>query len=211
MIRSQSALLIQYSNMIWRVSRDLGRGGTLTRDGDFVITGSAMADSVSVEQVGDKIIGRINGRTMTFNVSQVKRIGITTGGGNDDITVSLPAAIDTGADNDTVHGSPGNDSIYGADGADYLIGGEGDDYIDGGGGADTLVGDNGNDSLYGGYGNDSIKGNHGSDLLFGDNFPAGTRGFHDTLDGGPGTDSARLDPRDTRRSIELDYDTRLAT
>jgi Ca2+-binding RTX toxin-like protein len=105
----------------------------------------------------------------------------------------------------TLRGNGGNDTIIGSLFADSLIGGDGDDVISAGGGNDTIYGGNGNDvingnsgndRIYGGSGNDTLIGGPGRDRLYGEagDDLLGTRDHKiDTLYGGDGSDSAKLD------------------
>ena len=72
---------------------------------------------------------------------------------------------------DVICGLGGNDVIAGLGGNDRIDGGAGDDLIDGGSGQDTLLGGNGNDIL------------HAKDRA------------HDVVNGGPGNDTAVVDPK----------------
>jgi hypothetical protein len=128
-------------------------------------------------------------------------IAVDLGDMNDVLTLtgSLPAEVNGGAGNDTLHGGPGDDvfrgdagddtlqgsdgkdTLIGADGADALDGGEGDDSLEGGAGKDTLNGQGGNDTLTAGDGNDVLGGGDGNDRL------EGGKGA-DSFDGGAGDD-----------------------
>jgi Ca2+-binding RTX toxin-like protein len=88
-------------------------------------------------------------------------------------------------------------TMTGTAGADYLVGGARNDVICGLGGNDTLVGQGGNDILKGGKGHDRLQGDSGNDGLFGG--PGGDYlwardALHDHLNGGGGSDTARIDP-----------------
>jgi Ca2+-binding RTX toxin-like protein len=88
----------------------------------------------------------------------------------------------TGTDRaDRLVGTPKMDQIYGLGGPDYVAGKQGADEIYGGRGVDELYGGAGSDALYGGRGNDTIS-------------AAGT--YRDTVNCGPGTDTAYVDERD---------------
>lgn len=107
--------------------------------------------------------------------------------------------IDCGRGNDICDGGDGNDEVIGTRGRDTLIGGAGrDDLASGGGRADDLLsGGAGRDRLYAGYGKDVLKGGAGPDIIY-----ARDR-RRDRINGGSGTDRAKVDRRlDRVRSIE---------
>jgi Ca2+-binding RTX toxin-like protein len=94
---------------------------------------------------------------------------------------------------DGLWGSEHNDTLTGHD-SDYpeymsvhnvLNGYGGDDILAGLSGNDTLDGGTGNDTLIGGLGDDLLLGGEGDDLLIG--------GMRDTIDGGTGFDTFRLE------------------
>ncbi len=102
-----------------------------------------------------------------------------------------------------IHGGGGNDVIRGGAGDDVVDGDPGwgkrwgDDRLYGGPGRDTLSGSGGRDRITGGAGRDFLHGGNGDDRFF-----ARDR-FRDKINGGRGTDRARLDRRlDVTRSIE---------
>ena len=105
----------------------------------------------------------------------------------------------------TIRGSRGADVISGSRGNDVLCGLGGNDVVYGKGGNDLLVGGGGNDRLYGQAGNDRIVGGSGKDRLYG---AAGADILHardrarDLVNGGLGSDRARVNRGDTVRSIE---------
>lgn len=107
--------------------------------------------------------------------------------------------------NDVINGGGGNDLIYAGEGADRVYGGDGDDRIYGGWGNDRLEGREGNDILDGGRGWDVLLGQHGSDRIFarvgrdrlyggvGRDLLYASDDMKDRVDGGSGTDCARID------------------
>ena len=129
-----------------------------------------------------------------------------------------PSAIivDGGRGNDFITADPtlqGRFTILGGDGNDTIVGGHHPDTIEGGAGDDLIFGKNGDDIIYGGQGNDTIRGENGNDQLAGD--PTGDPqpgdgndllfGGPDAADrifGGPGSDSAAQDEKDSYDSIE---------
>jgi Tol biopolymer transport system component len=96
----------------------------------------------------------------------------------------------------TVIGTPGNDVLRGTSGEDVLCGLGGNDVLDGRGGGDVIDGGAGNDRLVGGPGDDTMLGGAGADRLL------AADGFRDSVDGGPGTDSGRVDPGDWVSFVE---------
>ena len=114
---------------------------------------------------------------------------------------------------DTISGLGGNDILFGDqcarvaalpaafaaardDGNDRLSGGAGNDTLSGGGGNDTLSGDAGNDTLTGGAGTNRYNAGTGADRVNARN------GRRETVDCGPGRDSATLDTSDVARGCE---------
>jgi Ca2+-binding RTX toxin-like protein len=102
-------------------------------------------------------------------------------------------------------GTSAGDSVIGGLGRDLLLGLAGSDCLFGGAGRDRLIGDEGNDSLDGGPGNDSISGGSGIDRIEGgtgnDRISAVDR-RRDTIDCGPGRDTARVDRGDRVKRCE---------
>ena len=124
-----------------------------------------------------------------------------------------------GPDISTVIGGHGADTFTGNAGGNAFDGGEGNDSIKGAGGDDNLVGGAGNDSIAGGDGQDVLGGESGDDMLsggpgvdrfWGDAIGACIPGYcsygqdqinardgnQETLNCGPGTDSAQVDASD---------------
>jgi len=97
-----------------------------------------------------------------------KKILVSSGGGNDTVTL-------------------GTISL-----PSLLNGGTGNDTLTGGGGADEIRGGSGNDRLTGGFGRDTLLGEEGDDVL------NGVDGTSERLDGGPGTDTIKADPTDSK-------------
>jgi Ca2+-binding RTX toxin-like protein len=112
---------------------------------------------------------------------------------------------------DVIYGGRGGDDLHGGDGDDQIYGEDGGDDIEGGRGADLLIGEAGSDEIWGGGGIDRIfggdgvpwdtdihaatdylHGEEGNDEIYGeggDDFIGGGNGS-DTIDGGPGFDTA---------------------
>ena len=107
--------------------------------------------------------------------------------------------------NDVICGLGGNDVVVGGGGRDLVDGANGADRLGGGGGGDLLLGLRGNDRLSGGAGRDGLGGGAGADVLRGgrgadrisgrlgaDRIYA-RDGRRDSVVGGPGRDTARVD------------------
>lgn len=112
-----------------------------------------------------------------IKLTHVEQFDITFGVGNDHVT--------GGALADTLNGSSGNDYLNGAGGDDNLNGGHQSDVVYGGAGNDILNGGDSNVSFYNDFYSDNMHGGDGNDQVFG--------GEGDYLDGGAGTDHAKLD------------------
>lgn len=116
--------------------------------------------------------------------------GPIVGTSGNDVLVGTPG-------NDVIMGLGGNDTIKGLGGNDRLVGGGGKDILLGGAGKDVILGGTGSDRLVGGPGADVLRGQSGADLL------KAKDGRKDTVNGGPGRDTASVDRRlDRRISIE---------
>ena len=116
--------------------------------------------------------------------------------------------------------SGGNDVIEGGEGNDFVLAGLGNDSVGGGLGDDRLYGEAGNDTLEGGAGNDEVAGDEGADVMRGGegndrllsayDFELIGGGFSgrgidtavDSLDCGPGEDSARTNSWDHVENCE---------
>lgn len=124
--------------------------------------------------------------------------GSSDPGGQSGFPGALPGCTVVGtAGDDVLTGTPGRDVICGLGGKDRLIGGTGNDVLRGGAGADRLQGGAGGDRLIGGARADRLAGGRGRDILY------ARDGVRDHLDGGGGSDRARVDRRkDVRSSIE---------
>jgi Ca2+-binding RTX toxin-like protein len=136
--------------------------------GALVITGTAAADSIALGGAGGAITVTANGVGIG-TFNSVQRIVINAGGGDD--TVSMPSVSLPAV----IDGGTGNDRLTGGRGADDIRGGAGDDRLTGGFGADILSGQDGNDTL------DAVDGTPDK-----------------KVDGGPGNDTVRADPTDSK-------------
>src|SRR5262245_8823287 len=151
-----------------------------------------------------KDLTRPNDKTYTFKRSEVQRIEVDLGTGNDrlvsDATVSTTVRagagndfIETGPANDEIFAGEGNDVVHANDGDDKVFGEGGNDVIDGGKGNDMLAGNAGADVLLGGPGNDALNGgdNASRNQLFGQAGDDAIDSFSrdDVVSGGDGRDS----------------------
>ena len=186
----------------------------------LVITGSVVADVVAVviNRSGTRYVAVMNGAEQLFSIRSVDGIEITTGDGNDVVTIGenilIGTYIDTGAGRDRVtggagpdringgaqpdriDGAGGRDTLVGAGGNDFIVGGSGSDRMYGNAGNDTIDAGSGNDRVWGGDGDDQLTGGSGRDVLYGE---LGA----DTLNGGRHTDYADTDASDTRIAVEV--------
>ena len=129
---------------------------------------------------------------------------VITGTAGHDYIVALAGddTVNAGDEGDRVFGNRGDDTLNGEGGNDRLIGGPGEDGLSGGGGNDLLRGRHGNDALDGGGGNDRMWPGAGEDTQAGgegdDRLHALARdNKKDTLDCGPGNDTAVLNVEET--------------
>jgi Ca2+-binding RTX toxin-like protein len=135
---------------------------------------------------------------------------ISSGDGNDSVTLNFGGAMWGGNGNDTlsitdafygeIHGESGDDVMYvsGATVTPIVRGGDGNDLIDATGNLAPLRidGNDGNDTIYGSEHGDEIHGGAGQDLIFGnggDDVFYTRNQDHDEIYGGDGTDIAHID------------------
>jgi Ca2+-binding RTX toxin-like protein len=151
------------------------------------------------------------------------------GGHGDDVLRGAAAAetIDGGLGDDVLRGRGGPDALFGGEGADRLAGqtgddrlygdpGQGDDYytpiirlrpdrLAGGPGDDLLSDTGGRNAYLGGPGADVLEGGANADAMdagAGPDLVRARGGGRDSVRCGAGSDRARTDRRDTRRSCE---------
>ena len=150
--------------------------------GNDSLYGDENADAMAFGEEGDD----------TFHPHEYGGLGVSGGPGTDTVTGNgfFEYGLDfdaSGTSVEVIFGSDQNDVLAGSDAAETIDGGLGNDTIDGRGGDDVIDGGGGNDVLTGGAGRDQLRGGEGDDTLFSrDAIP-------DTLDGGPGADTARRD------------------
>lgn len=95
-----------------------------------------------------------------------------------------------------IKGTSGNDTLTGTPGKDIILGGAGNDNLGGGAGKDLVYGGSGDDAIRGGSGKDLLIGGRGNDLIVAND--------GDTLWGGSGADTFRIDPTGIKNTI-LDF------
>jgi Ca2+-binding RTX toxin-like protein len=146
---------------------------------ELVVTGAGGSDSVTLTTVsggngsnGVKVTGTINGQSVNKTFKQtLTRIRVSTGGGNDTVTIAdgitLPTVVDAGAGDDSIKGGGGPDLIFGGNGNDTINGAGGDDDVDAGAGNDSVIGGLGRDLVLGQAGDDTVQGGDGNDFLIG--------------------------------------------
>jgi len=189
-------------------------------DGDNIITVSSGVDVVTAGNGTDRLIIDYSAATAsitgtTVNVTDggthavtftgVEDFTITTGSGNDTITVADgsnvlttgggddtitagngPNIIDGGANNDTITAGSGVNTIDGGLGNDTIVAGDGGNTVDGGAGDDGITTGAGNDVVVAGLGNDTVITGAGSDVTT-------VNGGIDTVDSGSESDRLIVD------------------
>jgi Ca2+-binding RTX toxin-like protein len=178
--------------------------------GTLEIQGTAESDQIILRQANGHIT--VSGVPGSFAASQIKRIAINGGAGNDTIAllggandslvpqgrihvsgtqpITKPLVANGDAGNDMIIGGLGINLIDGGWGNDVIYGGLKNDVLYGGGGKDVLSGGAGSDTLYGGAGDDLLRGGDQADLAFGDDGNDHIVGGNgdDILNGGDGDD-----------------------
>lgn len=177
--------------------------------GVLTITGTSGHDQISINYVKIPYLGlnelavneiRLGSSTpilKKYNPAAVKSIVINTGAGNDGVipmaspgvNFAYPITFNAGPGNDTLSapGATGKITVYAGDGDDVITTGPANDFIDGGKGNDRITTNAGHDTLTGGAGLDLLQAGDGNDTLY-----ANDRA-RDTVNGGNGSDRARLD------------------
>jgi uncharacterized delta-60 repeat protein len=212
---------------ITRLTTDFVEGTGFQLIGNVLIgNGTAGADSMAVSVSNGTVTASMSGQSpVTFAASAVAEVRISSGDGNDTVTVvGIPHVYAmTGAGDDSIlandgqaeiHCGLGNDTAIGGAGADRIVGGRGDDSLSGAGGNDIILGLLGNDTLRGGAGNDTLYGDQGADSLLGgagdDIITSGeSQRMPDTVDGGTGSNQAIVDPTDTVLNAAVTIDPNL--
>jgi Ca2+-binding RTX toxin-like protein len=149
--------------------------------GDLRVTGTGVADNVSVQAVGSSWEPSAPPTHVRVNVHHAD--GTTAYHWFDWSAVGIVQ----------FYGLGGNDRFVNETNKKSTAeGGPGNDFLRGGGSTDVLVGGIGNDQLYGGEGDDYLYGQAGDDYLS-DRISVGDLGYRqggsNYLDGGDGTDT----------------------
>ena len=153
-------------------------------------------EDISIVRTGiDDVIVRIDGLSRQFDMDDFDGVLLRGNNGYDRLTID--GAFGPIARKVTLDGGSGNDTLTGDSTDDVLRGGTGDDGLLGLGGNDALFGGAGNDHLEGTSGTDFHDGGDGNDTLWADDGFGG-----DTVLGGNGTDTARVDPGDNASGVE---------
>ena len=172
----------------------------LNRRGTLLVNTTDAAENVSVyiRHRDGRLIVRIDDFAQSFAPSRVRKIGISTFGGDDTITIGagiIGTYVDAGDGRDTINGGQFNDILVGGTGSDRIFGFDGNDTLLGGGGNDYCLGGAGKDDLFGNAGVDTLSGAGGNDRLFG-----GSEA--DKIFGGNGTDAAADSDEDEFIDVE---------
>jgi Ca2+-binding RTX toxin-like protein len=177
-------------------------------NGELRIVGTAGADVFDVTPAFDVVTVTLNQRETSYPQSDVHRVRIFCGNGDDagsvgnffgEQTWDAPVTIYGGAGDENiqiidlktsrVYGEAGNDRIYSqVHASDTFYGGAGNDSLSASLGHDVVFGDDGNDDITGGSGSDVLSGGAGDDQINGglsDPLPLD----NDFIDGGPGNDN----------------------
>jgi hemolysin type calcium-binding protein len=198
-------------NLVGGPGDDVVNGGTGNDYLEGIAYGSE-ADSAGSDTYiggGDSDVLNLDGRSEDLALSPDGVANDGAPGEGDNIGTDIASII----------GGAGADTYTGNGGGNYFEGGEGNDTISGAGGDDNLVGGAGNDRISGGDGQDVVGGESGDDVLdggagvdrfWGDSVGACIPGYcssgqdeihardgaQETINCGPGTDSAQVDTSD---------------
>src|SRR5205823_3954282 len=106
--------------------KQVKRGSTplasLAANGVLTAYGSAVANTIAVDESDDNLLINVSGRTQSFATVDVTRINILAGGGNDRVDAHAtlkPIYVDAGSGNDTVTGSAADDTLTGGAGKNF--------------------------------------------------------------------------------------------
>jgi Ca2+-binding RTX toxin-like protein len=170
--------------------------------GNDLIRGEAGDDTLYGGEGDDRIEGGAGNDTIEEREEQEEPFSTTT---------LVAASAEPSGGNNTIDAGEGDDFVIGGTGADEVEGGPGDDRIYGEAGNDTLEGGTGNDKVAGDEGTDVLRGGAGNDRLlsaFNFEFIGGGSSGHgvdvgvDSVDCGPGEDSARANAWDKVTNCE---------
>jgi uncharacterized delta-60 repeat protein len=183
---------------------DLGSGGGTSgpsiaiEGGVLRARGSSGNDTISIRRSGgDDVIVTVNSLSRQFDMDDFTTVLLEGLGGNDVLRITDAMTAGAITRKVTLDGGAGNDSLTGNAGDDVLRGGDGADTLIGLGGRDALAGNAGNDRLFGGLGLDFLDGGDNDDFIDATDSAGG-----DTVIGGNGSDTARVDAGDSFSSVE---------
>jgi len=174
------------------------------------LRGNGADDVILGAYGGGRVDLLVNGSLKRFTTTQVKRVNVDSGGGNDTVWFGgqfwLPGNIALGDGNDFCWGTGRENLIRGGNGNDTINASAGNDTVYGDAGNDELEGAEGDDVVYGGAGNDKLAGFTGNNQLFGedgDDWLYGVPQGRGVLDGGAGYDRVQYAPATwTLKNIE---------
>jgi Ca2+-binding RTX toxin-like protein len=180
----------------------------VSNDGKSVYATSQISDSVAIfdREAGTpgptgKCVGKTATKVGTAAADVLSGTGkadVIAGLGGNDTLKGLGGAdgLCGGAGKDTEIGGGGKDTLLGQGGPDTLKGGKANDTLKGGPAKDRLIGGGGKDKMVGGAGRNTYKGGGGADAVKARNKKK------DTINCGPGRDTALVDKIDTVRKCE---------
>jgi uncharacterized delta-60 repeat protein len=118
----------------------LGNGTLTLNDRDNVVR----IYKVTAQNGEENIAVEVDRVVFYYESDSTHFLSISTGGGNDIVTVAaditFPISVDGGTGNDAISLGSGDDVAFGGSGNDVLIGMAGHDQLDGGGGEDIVIG-----------------------------------------------------------------------
>lgn len=130
---------------------------TIEDENVLIVTGTGGPDSLRMLMQNGQAQGSFNGRLFTY--SDIDRIEVTLGDGNDTATIQTDATL-------MIHGNSGNDRLtLSGSGMIYAYGDAGDDMLAANGAQAILDGCDGNDWLYAYGGRKLLLGGNGLDQL----------------------------------------------
>ena len=172
-----------------------GKVTVLVAIGALAIVSGALAATIEGTPGDDRLRGTLQAdviRAFAGNDFVNARAGndLVRAGAGDDVVQGDNGSdmIFGGAGSDRIRAGPADDVAWGGSGGDAVRGGEGPDELHGGSGDDTVGGGPGDDRLWAGPGNDVVHGGPGDDTLH----ALAADGDPDTLDCGPGRDTAKV-------------------
>ena len=178
-------------------------GNTINgNDGNNIISVSSGVDVVNAGNGNDRLIidysaataaitgtpvNVTDGGTHAVTFTGVENFTISTGSGNDTVTVGDGFnVLNTNAGNDTITAGNGPNTISGGAGNDTITAGDGGNTINGGAGDDGITTGSGNDFVNAGVGNDTVITGGGADVTT-------VNGGIDTVDSGSEADRLIVD------------------